>query len=222
MDIKKVYDLSRPLYHNCPGWPGFELTKVDKFMFKPQDMATVEKVSSLTHVATHADTPYHFFEDGATMDQVPAEAWVGEGVVIDVSNKGDKEFITYEDLDKAGAHVKKGDIVALRTGYAKYYGFNKKYLYDWPAIDESGAKWMVEHGVKVVGCDTLGVESFGFPAGGPVVHQTLLGSKILIVEELNLEEIVQFGSKRWLFCWLPLLLKGSGGCFTRAVAIDIE
>ncbi|NLS45425.1 MAG: cyclase family protein [Firmicutes bacterium] len=222
MKIKKVYDLSRPLYHNCPGWPGFELTKVEKFMFKPQDMATVERVTSLTHVATHADTPLHFFEDGSPMDKVPAGTWVGEGVVVDVPGKKDKEFITYDDLDKAGAHVKEGDIVALRTGYGQYYGFNRKYLYDWPAIDKTGAEWMVERKVKVIGCDTIGIESYGFPAGGPVVHQTLLRANIMIVEELNLEEIVKFGTKRWLFCWLPILLQNAGGCFTRAVAIDVE
>jgi len=221
MKINKVYDLTRPLYHNCPSWPGFELTKVEKVILKPQDMNNVEKVTSLTHVSTHAESSYHFLESGKTLDEVPAGSWIGEGVVVDVPNKNDEEFITYEDLEKAGQHVQKGDFIALRTGYARYYGANKKYLMDWPALDESGVKWIIEHGVKVVGCDTIGIESFRFP-NGPVVHHTLLGADILIVEELNLEEIVKFGTKRWLFCWMPVLLKGAGGCFARAVAIDCE
>lgn len=223
MNIKKVYDLSRPLYHNCPGWPDFELAKVERFMFQPHDIANVEKITSLTHVATHADAPFHFLgETGKTLDQVPVNVWVGEGVLVNVQGKGDKEFITYEDLERAGSHVKAGDIVALRTGYGQYYGFTRKYLYDWPAVDESGAKWLVERGVKVVGVDTLGIESYGFPKGGPVVHETILGAGIMIVEELNLEEIAPLGNKRWFFCWLPILLRDSGGCFVRAIAIDLE
>ena len=87
MKIKKIYDLTRPLYHNCPGWPGFPLAQVEKTMYQPQDMCTVEKVSSLTHVATHCDTPLHFWEDAASIDQVPVDAWIGEGVVINILDK---------------------------------------------------------------------------------------------------------------------------------------
>ena len=222
MKINKVYDLTRPLYHNCPGWPGFDLTVVNKVLYQPQDMCTVEKVTSLTHVGTHADTPVHWYEDAEGMEDISADTWIGEGVVVNVIDKDPKAPITYEDLEKAGRHVKAGDIMALRTGFAKYYGFNSNYLKDWPAINESGAKWIVERGVKLVGCDTLGIESFYFPEGGPLVHKELLGAKICIVEELNLEEIAPFGDKRWLFCWLPILLKGAGGSFTRAVAMDVE
>ena len=220
MAIKKIFDLTRPLYHNCPIWPGLPMTEVNKHSFIPQDKCTVEKVCSLSHVATHADVPAHFCENAETMDQMDVSTWIGEGVVVNVTGKKPREPITYEDLDKAGKHVKKGDIMALRTGYAKYYGFNQNYLKDWPAINEDGAKWIVERGVKVVGCDSIGIESFYFPEGGNV-HCTLLGAKVCIVEELNFEEIAEYGEKRWLFCWLPMLLKGAGGAFVRAVAIDI-
>jgi kynurenine formamidase len=223
MKVKKIYDLTRPLYHNCPGWPGFALTDVQYAMVSPQDMCQVEKVTSLTHVATHADTPLHFHECAESMDQVPVDQWIGEGVVINMLGKEPKAPITYEDLEKHGKHVREGDMVALRTGYQKYYGFTQNYLKDWPAVDESGAQWLVDRKVKVYGCDTLGIESFYFPEGGPKAHKKILGAKICIVEELFLEEIGEFGEdKRWFFCWLPTLLKGAGGSFVRAVAMDVE
>lgn len=76
--------------------------------------------------------------------------------------------------------------------------------------------------MKLVGCDTIGLEIFYFPEGGPKVHIKILEAKICIVEELSFEEIAAYGDKRWLFCWLPMLSKGAGGSFVRAVAIDLE
>lgn len=220
MKFEKIYDLSVPIYHNCPEWPDFPLTVVERMMFIPHDIANVEKLTTPTHVGTHVDVPYHMFEEGKTLDQIPVETWVGEGVVINLSFKKDKEFITEADMEKAGSHVKRGDIVVLYTGYGKYRGYNRKYQYDWPALNESGAKWLVACGVKFVGVDTLGIERYGFPEGGPVVHKAILGVDIPIVEELKLDEIAQKGDKRWLFVCLPILLKGAGGCAARMIAID--
>lgn len=222
MKVKKIYDLSLPLYHNCPGWPGLPLAEVQKSHFQPQEVFTVEKVTAHTHTGTHADAPIHFFEDAESIDKIDVSEWIGEGVVVDVSGKAPKAQITYEDLEKAGKHVKKGDIIALRTGYAKYFGYNQNYLKDWPAINDEAAKWIVERGVKLVGCDTIGIESYYFPEGAGKAHRTLLGAKICIVEGLNLEEIAKQGDRRWMFCWLPVLIKGAGGSFVRAVAMDVE
>jgi len=111
--------------------------------------------------------------------------------------------------------------MALRTGYAKYYGFSNNYLKDWPAVNENGDRWIVERGVKVLGCNSIGIESF-YSADVGNVHHSILGTGICIVEELNLEDIADYGEKRWFFCWLPVLIKGAGGSFVRAVAKDFE
>ena len=143
---------------------------------------------------------------------------MGEGVVIDVSHKKDKEPITSGDLEKNGSHVRKGDIAMLYTGRGKYRGFNEKYLKNWPSVDVTGARWIVERGVKIVGTDGLGIEMYGFTT--PEVHRTILGAEIPVVEEVYLEEIAPLGTKRWFFVCLPLLLKDAGGCLARVIAID--
>ena len=218
MKIKKIYDLTQPLYHNCPGWPDFPPPTVERMLFIPHDICNVEKLHINTHTGTHIDVPYHFFPDGATLDRVPVDTWIGEGVVVDVSFKGDKESITGGDLEKAAAHMEEGDIVMLYTGRGQYRGFNEKYLKNWPSVDKGGAKWLVDHGAKIIGTDGLGIEMYGFTE--PVVHRAILGAGIPIVEEAYLEEIAQMGKKRWLFICLPLLLKDAGGCLSRVIAID--
>jgi kynurenine formamidase len=218
MKIKKVYDLTHPLYHNCPGWPDFPPPTIERMLFIPRDICNVEKLYINTHTGTHVDAPYHFFPDGKTLDQVPVDTWIGEGIVVDMSHKKDKESITADDLEKAASHMIKDDIVMLYTGRGKYRGFNQKYLKDWPSVNESGAKWLVEHGAKIIGTDGLGIEMYGFEK--PVVHSLILGAGIPIVEEVYLEEIAPMGNKRWLFICLPLLLKDAGGCLARVIAID--
>lgn len=218
MQIKKVYDLSQPLYHNCPGWPDFPPPTVERMLYIPHDFCNVEKIQINTHTGTHIDVPYHFLPEGPTLDKIPVDTWIGEGVVIDISFKADKEEITADDLEANAPRISKGDIVMLYTGRGKYRGFNRKYLTDWPSVNESGAKWLVDRGVKLIGIDALGIEMYGFT--DPVVHRTILGAGIPILEEVYLEEIATLKNKRLLFVCLPLLLKDAGGCLARVIAVD--
>jgi arylformamidase len=218
MNIKKVYDLTQQLYHNCPGWPDFAPPTVERMLFIPRDICNVERIDMNTHTGTHIDVPYHFVHDGATLDEVPVETWVGEGVVVDVSYKKDKEPITPEDLEKHAAHMKKDDIAMLYTGRGKLRGFNETYLKNWPSVEKEGAQWLVDRGAKIIGIDALGIEMYGF--SDPAVHRTILGAGIPIIEELYLEDIAGMGTKRWLFVCLPLLLKDAGGCLARVIAMD--
>ena len=153
MKIKRVYDLTQPLYHNCPGWPDYPPPTVERMAFIPHDICNVEKLYINTHTGTHIDVPYHFFSDGKTLDQVPVDTWIGEGIVVDFSSKEDKEIITAGDLEKAAAHMINSDIVMLYTGRGKHRGFSEKYLKNWPSVDESGARWLVDHGAKIIGIE---------------------------------------------------------------------
>jgi len=221
MNYKKVYDLTHPLFHNCPGWPDFDPPTVVKMLYQPRDICTVEKIDINTHTGTHIDVPLHFCPDGKALEEVPLERFVGEGPVLDFSSKGDKEAITDKDLDAYADKVKKGDIVMLYTGRGKTRGFNDTYLKNWPSIDESGAQWVVDHGVNMIGTDGLGIEMYGFPPDGTSrVHPKLLGAEVLIAEEVYLEDLAKSGKDRFYFVCLPLLLKGAGGCLARIIAFE--
>ena len=43
MKIRKVFDLTHPLYHNCPGWPDFPPPTIERMLFIPHDIANVER-----------------------------------------------------------------------------------------------------------------------------------------------------------------------------------
>lgn len=223
MKIKKVFDLTQPLYHNCPCWPDLRPPTVEKMLFIPAADANVEMLRINTHTATHIDAPYHKLSDGKTIDQLPVDTWIGEGIVADVSNVGDKELITADMLKKAASHISENDIVMLYTGWGRHRGFNRKYLKDFPGVSEDGAQWLVDRRPKLIGTDALSIDLYDLPQDiGPIAHYVILGAGVPIIEELYLEKIAKTGNKRWMFFCLPILLKGAGGGLARVIATDDE
>ena len=223
MTTKKVFDLNQPIYHNCPCWPTLDPPSVERLYYMPREGANVEMLKFNTHTGTHVDVPYHKLEDGKTLEQIPIEAWIGEGVVIDVSFVGERDIVTAEMLREAAPPVAPRDIAMLYFGWSKQRAFTQKYLMDFPALDETGARWLVDHKVKVVGTDALSIDLFDKymdPEKGPAAHKVLLGAGVLLVEEVYLEEIAQLGQKRWMFYCLPMAIQGAGGAPARVIAVD--
>lgn len=223
MKDKKIYDLSQPFYHNCPCWPTLDPPTVERMYYIPRADANVEMLRFNTHTATHVDAPYHKLADGKSLDQLPVESWIGEGIVVDVSFVGERDLITEEVLQDAASHMAEGDIVMLYFGWSKYRAFTKKYLMDFPALNESGAHWLVDNKAKLVGTDALSIDLYDTyldPDKGPAAHKVLLGADIPLVEEVYLEEIAQIEQKRWMFFCLPIAIQGAGGAPARVIAID--
>jgi arylformamidase len=84
---------------------------------------------------------------------------------------------------------------------------------DFVAVSADGARWLVDHGVRLVGVDYLSVAPFGHSAP---VHRCLLQAGVIIVEGLNLSGIPAGGYQ--LVC-LPLNIVGADGAPARAILI---
>ena len=82
---------------------------------------------------------------------------------------------------------------------------------DFVGLDESAARWIVEHHIQLVGVDYLSVAPW---KEGRPTHEILLRGGVTIVEGLDLQN-VRAGRYR-LFC-LPLNIVGSDGAPARVV-----
>jgi kynurenine formamidase len=135
------------------------------------------------------------------------------------------EEILVSDIEKAlaltGAEVRAGDAVLIRTGWSKHWSDAASFnglRGGMPGPGEKAARWLVSHGVTLVGSDTPGFECL--PPPGPSVHAIMLVDEgIHIMENLNLEDIAPTRSPRILFVALPLRLAGSTGSPIRPIAI---
>ena len=79
-------------------------------------------------------------------------------------------------------------------------------------MTETGARHLVDHGIKVVGVDDLSVEQSGKP--GAPAHRVLLAGGMIVIEGLNLRDVDPGVYE--MFC-LPLRVVGSDGAPARVI-----
>src|SRR5665647_1613642 len=125
--VRKIIDLSQPIYHNCPGWPTYEMVNVRYEALYPKDGFTAERLSMNVHTATHLDVPFHFYPEGKTIEQFPIEQFQGEAVPIDLFGIAADTGIGLEHLEPYKDKVHPGDIVLLCTGWGQKRGYTKEY-----------------------------------------------------------------------------------------------
>ncbi|MFP3854613.1 MAG: cyclase family protein [Anaerolineales bacterium] len=203
------FDISVSLSPDLPVWPGDPDIEIER-VASMEDGApsNVSRLASTVHVGTHVDAPLHFIEGGEGVNDLALETLVGSALVV--------EFPAVSVIDEAvlvGAEIPseiQRVLFKTRNSYLWEKGeteFNEDYV----AIDESGARWLVEHGVKLVGVDYLSVAPFDDP--GPP-HRVLLGEGVVIVEGLNLHGI---HPGEYQFTCLPLKIENCEGAPARAI-----
>ena len=95
------------------------------------------------HGGTHVDAPYHFAEDGITVDVIPINDLIAPCIVIDISDKvliTSDYLLSYDDIitfeNKYGI-IEKDTIVLIKTGWHKNYQCgSQKYLGYYPKPQE--------------------------------------------------------------------------------------
>jgi arylformamidase len=203
----KLIDVSVPLDLALPNYPGntpFSLDAIKRIA--RGDSSNVSTLHISAHGGTHVDAPRHFFDHGAGVDALPLDLLVGRARVIElVTRRG----ITAENL--AGLDLSADLRVLFKTSNSQRWG-SAEFHPDYIGVAESGARHLVEHGVKVVGVDYLSVEEFKAP--GAPAHHILLGAGVIVIEGLNLRDVEP--GEYDMYC-LPLRLVGSDGAPARVV-----
>lgn len=170
------------------------------------------------HVGTHVDAPYHFVPEGVTIEGVPPESLLGPAVVLDATPfMAAGRPASAETLERATraqrVEVAPGDIAIVRVWKGRWGdpGFDRA-----KGVDELGAQWLLDRGVKAVGIDLAYFEGDLADMRRPV-HMLVLGRGIPIVENLVNLDLIE--CPRFTFVGLPLLIRGATGSPIRAVAI---
>jgi len=203
----KLIDVSVPLDTTTPSYPGntaFTIEGVKRIA--RGDSSNLSTLHMSAHAGTHVDAPRHFFDNAPASESLPLELLMGRTRVAEVrSRKG-------IDADELATLNLSEDIrVLFKTVNSKLWG-SPDFHTDYVGVTAAGARYLVEHGIKVVGVDYLSVEVFKQP--GAPAHHTLLGGGVIVIEGLNLRD-VEPGTYD-MFC-LPLAIVGSDGAPARVV-----
>ena len=95
--MPRIYDVTVPLSAALPTFPGdprFEMEFAHRIADgKPYNVAYLKMGA---HAGTHVDAPYHFLEDGMTVDRLPLEVLMGPARVVAVESR---DRIRREDVE---------------------------------------------------------------------------------------------------------------------------
>ncbi|MFZ5643929.1 MAG: cyclase family protein [Bacillota bacterium] len=197
----------------------------------------LELLQLSTHSGTHLDAPWHYhptMDGGAkalTIEEVPLEWCMGDGVVLDFRHFPDGYLVKPGDIEKElnriGHQLKPLDIVLVMTGADKFWG-RPEYLIKGCGVGKEATLWLLERGVRVTGTDAW---SWDRPL--PLIAQEYMQTKdpsiiweghfagiekgYCHIEKLtSLESIPQTGFT--FFCF-PVKVKNASGGWIRAVAL---
>ncbi len=203
----KLVDVSVPLTAPMPTFPGNPSFSEEPVKRTARgDSANVTAVHLGTHSGTHVDAPRHFFDSAPGVDALPLDVLIGPALVVEIP--GARRGIQASDLE----NVAEGDVrVLLKTGNSALWQSNEFHS-DFAFLDVSGARLLLDRGVRLVGIDYLSIEQFKRP--GAPVHRMLLEQRVVIVEGLNLSA-AQPGRYE-MYC-LPLDIDGADGAPARVV-----
>lgn len=220
MKIGRIVDLSRRVDEGTQVYPGDPEVRLTPATTIVADGVNVLGVHIGSHSGTHVDAPYHFVEDGARIDEMPLDLFVGPAVVLDVRGKEPRERITVEDLRPYEGRLSEGVIAVIRTGWEDHYGTPR--YYDHPFLDRRVAQMILDAGVNTIAVDALNVDETVLegehPEGYPV-HHLVLGAGGVIAE--NLMNLAAIDFPEPLLSMLPAKLGGADGAPARAVAMEV-
>lgn len=200
----------------------------------------VEMVEMSTHSGTHLDAPYHYHPemDGGkrawTIDEVPLDWCMGDGVVLDFRRFPDGYRVMGRDMEEAFHELayspKPGDIVLVMTGADRYWGTGE-YMLKGCGMGREATLWLLDRGVRVVGTDAWSWDP-PLPVVAERVRQT--GDTSLVWEGhfagiekgyCHIEKLTgldRLPSHGFTFFCFPVKVKGASAGWIRAVALVEE
>jgi len=196
----KIYDISQEVL-SCRVYPGDPVPiKETLASIDNGDLYNLTAFSMCVHNGTHIDAPYHFINEGETVEKIALSKLVGLAYVAEHNGilKTDDAVYMLEKASKANAEAAKrilvkGDVIVSREA----------------------AEVFATSNICLVGNESQTVG----PEDSPLeVHKILLEAGVILLEGIRLENVEE---GVYLLNAAPISLAGCDGSPCRAILIDI-
>lgn len=196
----RIFDISQEV-QGCVVFPGDpapyreQIKKMDD-----GEQYNLSMIHMCAHNGTHVDAPYHFINDGRTIEAIELERFIGMAYVVEhqgiISSKDAKSF-----LEKANAVGTKAVRRILIKGNAE--------------VSLEAAEVFAADGLFLIGNESQTVG----PKDAPMaVHKVLLGANVVLLEGIRLAEVPE---GEYLLYAAPLNFAGADGAPCRAVLMKL-
>lgn len=195
----KIHDISQEVF-SCqvfPGDPAPEQKRVCSM--EKGDLYNLTAFSMCAHNGTHVDAPFHFIQDGKTIDAIKLDAFVGMAYVAEHEGAvtGDDAVKMLEAASKLNKDAAKRILI---KGAA--------------VVSSEAARAFAAAGILLLGNESQTVG----PEDAPMdVHLILLGAGVVLLEGIRLAAVSE---GVYLLNAAPLNLAGADGAPCRAVLME--
>ena len=214
----QYFDLSQPIYDDCPNCPAHPPVKVEIIATHAQHDWHMELLTLASHTGTHLDAPLHKLAGGRSLDSYPLETFAGKAFVADLTGCRADHAITAEDLKARLPADVTDSVVLLNTGWGHKRAKTEEWQFHSPFLSAEGAQWLVDHQIRGVGIDHFSIGGMKEP-GNARTHEILLGAGVWIVEELCFRDGWEAILPHATFQALPISARGFSGAPCRAVLV---
>lgn len=214
--IKKIVDLSWEFTADTPIYPGDPEPSVTVATTLENEGYNLSTLVMGTQTGSHVDAPYHFSNEGATIDQMELDFFLGDAIVVRVTDKKAEEAITMEDIEPYKEQIIPGKIVLFNTNWYKKRGTEE--FFHHPYVNGEVAHYLVEQGVRFIGIDTINADQTGgteFP-----VHDLFSEKRLMIGEKWAYFDRIDFENPYIIA--IPMKVVGCDGSPVRAIAVEWE
>jgi len=194
----KIYDISQEVF-SCAVFPGDPAPQREIMNdMNKGDLYNLTAIHMCAHNGTHVDAPYHFINDGKTIDQVSLEKFVGPCYVSE--HQG---VVTAKDAQKMLENAEKQNKEAA-----------KRILIKGNAeVSLEAAEVFAKANIILLGNESQTVG----PENAPMaVHKVLLGADVVLLEGIRLADVPE---AVYLLNAAPLNLAGADGAPCRAILL---
>ena len=158
-------------------------------------IANDTRMETTVHIGTHIDMPYHFYENGQTIDDFDIDFWFfKKPLFIELSPSG---FIIKDELILQLEKIRDEfyDILIIKTGICQHRDkeqyWNKNY-----GLNPALYKYIVQRypSIRVIGFDSISISSWQDRDLGKIAHKVFLNpnNPILILEDMDLNNINEY------------------------------
>lgn len=172
-----------------------------------------------SHSGTHMDAPYHFIDDGKTMEKLDIETMCGAVSVVDFRSFKAGSVVTLEDVKNINVSKR------MLFVFGWYHNWKTDLYYkNFPYFSIEAIEYLIENGMKFAAMDTPS------PDDGSAIanmdddspnHKKLLMNEVIIVEYLNNTDMLD-AAKKYEIMALPLKIAGSDGSPARVIVKEID
>lgn len=196
----KLYDISQEVF-GCVVFPGDPSPEKEVMMRTSDgDICNLSSFHMCAHNGTHVDAPFHFIEDGKTIDQIDLDRFIGYAYVT-----GREGIIS---ADEASAILKEARRADVRSA-------DRILIKGNSTLSAEGARVFAEAGIKLYGNES---QTVGPEDAPKEVHLIMLGAQVVLLEGIRLAAVPD---GVYILDAAPLNLGGADGAPCRAVLIEI-